>query len=331
MRKIFIIISVVVLIFILSFKMNDDPKGSILPYQLVPGDSAKMDANNISTWYRNNGNFNRHPLLTNKPGFEWPKNSNKFARFASGLWIGAIVNGNIRVAVAQYDYEYLPGYIDDKGDPQGKDDPAYRIYKIDKGDSTSSDYLNWPFSQGAYADSRGKPYLIGSQTMFYSYSDGYPEAHKSHAGSTAPLKAQILQANWCFANTYGFLNDVIFTEYRIINRGNLPWTNCLIATWTDDDLGFGSDDEVGCDTNLNLGFTYNSTNYDGSYGYAPPAVGFLSLRRPAVSSFGDTLKYFSPPGSSNLVVKNNFKESRVKTFNPYLVNIISLKFVNTTG
>lgn len=68
--------------------------------------------------------------------------------------------------------------------------------------------------------------------------------------------------------SYGFLNDIIFTEYRIINRGSLPWTKCYIAQWTDDDLGGATDDAVGCDTILNLGFTYNSTNNDPSYGIA---------------------------------------------------------------
>ncbi|MEO7356764.1 MAG: hypothetical protein ABIY50_04530, partial [Ignavibacteria bacterium] len=309
------------LIFLSFNKINDDPRNSNgdsnLPYQISAViDSKKMEGNNIRTWYRNNGSFNRDPATGNS-GFEWPKGSNKFARYASGLWIGAVVGDDTLIALAEFDYEYLPGYIDNNGVPQGKDDPAYRVYSIKKGDSTSSEYLNWPVNQGAYVDANGKPLLIGSQTMFYSNTDGYPESHGNNAGSTDPLKAQILQTNWSITQPYGSFNDIIFTEYRIINRGSLPWTKCYFAQWTDDDLGSATDDAVGCDTVLNLGFTYNFTNNDASYGSSPPAVGFLFIRGAQVYSLGDTLKYFNPPGSNNLIVKPNYKNLGLSVFNTY--------------
>ncbi|MBK6877682.1 MAG: hypothetical protein IPG99_14835 [Ignavibacteria bacterium] len=43
-----------------------------------------------------------------------------------------------------------------------------------RGDTLSPDYLNWPVSQGAYLNELGKPFFLGTQTMFYSYTDGYP-------------------------------------------------------------------------------------------------------------------------------------------------------------
>jgi hypothetical protein len=89
----------------------------------APVDSKKLDVNNISTWFRTNGSFNRDPSTANS-GFEWPKGSGKFARYASGLWIGARVGLDTLLCVAAFDYEYLPGYIDLNGNPQGKDDPG---------------------------------------------------------------------------------------------------------------------------------------------------------------------------------------------------------------
>jgi hypothetical protein len=278
--------------------------------------SKQMDANYIRTWFRNNGSFNRNPSTGNS-GFEWPKGSGKFARYASGLWIGAVVDDDTLVAIAEYDYEYLPGFINNNGEPQGKDDSLFRIYKINKNDVSSYDYLHWPFNQGAYADSNGKPLLIGDQTMFYSYTDGYPEAHGNNAGSTAPLKAQILQTNWCFVRNAGTMNDIIYTEYRMINRGNLPWTKCYFGNWTDDDLGSATDDAVGCDTNLNLGFTYIFDNSDPDYGLSPPAVGFQIVRGPLVQSPGDTARYYYPPGSNNLLVRPGFRLSGMSSFNMY--------------
>jgi hypothetical protein len=71
----FISVSIGFLICILllgSSRFTDDPKRSgnqDNPLAVISG--KKMDANNISTWYRNNGNFNRDPS-TNNSGFEWP-------------------------------------------------------------------------------------------------------------------------------------------------------------------------------------------------------------------------------------------------------------------
>jgi len=320
MRKIFIVISGVVLISMLSFRMNDDPQknngDSNLPYQIATVDSKKLDGNNISTWFRNNGSYNRDPVTGNS-GFEWPKGSDKFARYASGLVIGAVVGDDTLLAVAEYDYEYLPGYIDDNGNPQGKNDPAYIVYKIVEGDSTSSDYLNWPINQGAYLNQNGKPHLIGNQTMFYSYTDGYPEAHGNNSAGTAPLKAQILQMNWCFQDLYSQLNNIIYSEFRIINRSSSIWNNCYISIWTDDDVGGAADDTWGVDSNFNFTYSYNFGTNDPSYGTKPPAVGTLHLRGPVVPSINDTVKYYYPPGSNNLVVKAGYKELGLSSFSPY--------------
>ena len=314
-KKILITIVVLSSAFAVSFNLSDnEPEKNSYSTSIV--DSRKLDINNISTWFRNNGSFNRDPS-TGSSGFEWPKFSGKFARYASGLWLGAKVGNDTLIAIAEYDYEYLPGYVDNNGNPQGSNDPLYRIYRIERGDTLSSDYLNWPVNQGAYINSLGKPFFLGTQTMFYSYTDGYPKAHGNNAGSTAPLKAQILQTNWSYTNSG--VRDIVFTEYRIINRNNLPWTNAYISIWTDDDLGDPSDDAVGVDTvpNLNLGYTYNYDNEDSQYGTAPPAVGFTLLRPPVIPSPGDTVRYYSPPGSNNLIVKPNYKNARFSSFNTF--------------
>ena len=65
--------------------------------------SSQLNANNISTWYRNNGSLNRHPTIGNA-GFEWPKGSVLFARSASGLWIGAVCGNDTLMAIAAYYY-----------------------------------------------------------------------------------------------------------------------------------------------------------------------------------------------------------------------------------
>ncbi|MEO8209950.1 MAG: T9SS type A sorting domain-containing protein, partial [bacterium] len=305
-QKKFLLLIIISSLTLFSFKpSNDNPNQQT---ENLITDSRLLDVNNISTWFSNNGSFNNS-------GFEWLKGSSKFARYTSGLWLGAKVGNDTLVAIAEYDYEYLPGYVDNNGNPQGSTDTLYRTYSIIRGDTTSPDYLNWPANQGAYLNSDGRPFFLGTQTMFYSYTDGYPEAHNNRAGNTAPLKAVIMQTNWSYTNVN--LQDVAFTEFKIINRSNQPWVNAYISIWTDDDLGGPDDDAVGIDTALRLGYTYNYSNNDPTYGNAPPAVGFLILRQPLIPSNGDTARYYDPPGSDNPIVKPNFREMQLSSFNLY--------------
>lgn len=314
-QKIKVIPIAIACLALLSFAIkNDNPESESHGNSLLAVDSKKLDVNNISTWYRNNGSFNRDPATGNS-GFEWPKSTSMYARFASGLWLGAVVQSDTLIAIAEYDYEYLPGYVDNGGVPQGTDNPLYRIYTILRGDTTSADYLAWPANQGAYLNSNNKPFFLGTQTMFYSYTDGYASSHGNPAGSTAPLKAVILQTNWAYTNVG--LPDVNYMEFRIINRNNLAWEKAYISIWTDDDLGDAVDDAVGVDTVMNLGYTYNFDNSDSQYGANPPAVGFVVLRGPLVPSPGDTVRRYNPPGSNNLVTIPNHKEVSLSSFNMY--------------
>ena len=318
-KKILILIVPVILVILYGFKPNDKPGNNnnvdnrnTNPNQVLAITSSQLNANQINTWFRTNGSFNRDPS-TGNAGFEWPKGSGKTARYASGLWLGCVVGNDTLIAVAEFSYDYSPGYWSETGAAEGSNDPAYKIYNIYEGNTTSSDYLNWPVNQGAYVDSLGNPLFLGSQTQFYSYVD-FP--HGSNNASLASLQAQVLQTNWAY-NVNGPLGNIVFQEYRIINKSTNVWNNTYLAQWSDDDLGNATDDKVGVDTSLNLGYTYNATNNDGVYGSAPPAVGFDFFRGALVASPGDTVRYFSPPGTNNLVVKPNFRDLGLTVFNFY--------------
>ena len=315
-----LVIAATCFMFLAFSQMKDEPGNSHQNYGFNNGNnlqvitSSQLNANNINSWYRTNGSFNRDPQ-TGNAGFEWPKGTAKYARYASGVWMGCLSGNDTLVAVAEYAYDYTNGYVDDNGNPQGESDPLYRTYTINRGNTTEPDYLNWPVNQGAYVNSLGQPYWLGTQTMFYSYTDAYP--HTSNNGSVGSLKAQILQTNWCYTNAG--LKDVQFIEFRIINRSNTQWVNTYLAVWTDDDLGTATDDRIGCDTMRNLGFTYNDTDNDGVYGAAPPAVGTKLLRSPIIftGNNNDTARYYYPPGSQNLVVKVGYKFTGMNVFNTY--------------
>ena len=107
-------------------------------------------------------------------------------------------------------------------------------------------------------------------------------------------------------------------EFKIINRSNQTWDNMWVGLWTDDDLGTASDDVIGCDTILNLGFTYNGTNFDGVYGTAPPSVGMRFMRggKQYTGNTNDTIKYYSPFGK-NVINKIGYKDEGMSAFNYY--------------
>jgi len=308
----------IAVLFVLAFGFYQLNESLILDYKY-------LDANNVSTVFRNNGSFNRNATNGNS-GFEWPKGSNKFAKYASGIWLGAKVGMDTLVAIAEYDYEYVPGYTNNSGLPQGQTDPLYRIYRLSYG-VNDADRMNWPNAllgnsdQGApvYFDSSAnawKPLDFGWQTMYYVYTDSDTSAHHHQAGSTRPLKADIKQTNFS-SNFFGHLANVTFTEWKIINRSTQVWTDFYICYWTDDDLGDAVDDKVGCDSLLRMGYTYNATNNDPVYGAAPPAVGTIFLRGAKVftNNTNDTFKYCL---NKNLQTQIRYKDLGMPVFITYI-------------
>ncbi|MGA2667908.1 MAG: T9SS type A sorting domain-containing protein [Ignavibacteria bacterium] len=263
---------------------------------------VKFDANNISTWIINTGIFNQDLSQVNFPGFEWPKGTGKYAIFTSGLCIGAYVNNELREAMASYKGEYAPGYVmDSAGHTLVKTDFRFKIYKVKHGDSyiTNPDWLNWglmvPFGapyidvnhNGTYEPMVDTPGIKGAvQTLFCCLTDGFPDEHKigeGFGGGTLPLYAELHLTAWAY--TSGCLNDVQFFKWVVINRSHSQWNKTYFAIFSDCDLGMPNDDYNGCDTTLQIGYTYNGEDMDGtgngvSYGLHPPAVGMILLNSP---------------------------------------------------
>ncbi|MCI0717100.1 MAG: hypothetical protein L0Y77_12465 [Chlorobi bacterium] len=157
-----------------------------------------------------------------------------------------MVGSDTQVTAAEYTSEFLPGYTDNNGDPQGKNDSNYTIYKLSHG-INDFDRQRWPnlllgnSDQQApvFFDSQAnawKPLDFGDQTMYYIFTDSYPQSHQNQSGSTLPLMADIKQLNWSFDEP-ATLGNIIYTQYVIINRSALPWINTYFMLWLDDDLG----------------------------------------------------------------------------------------------
>lgn len=300
---------------------------------------AQLNPNNISTWIQNSGTFNQDIRTTNTPGFEWPRGSAKYAIFTTGLSLAGLVNGELRMANASYNGEYMGGYIENG---IAKTNTNFQVFRVKQGDNcyNSVDYANWqtmiPFG-APYRDVNGNSQYDAcidipgvknaAQTVFVSLTDGFPETHttsEGFSGGTAPMKADVRLTAWGYQDSLNGTNlsDVLFFKWEIINKNNLPWTGFYSSVVCDPDLGNAVDDYIGCDSTRNLGYCFNYSNTDAIYGNAPPAVGMRMLKTPIRRNAGpnDTLPmtaftYFTGTGSAGPVCEQDPGSAPSQSYN----------------
>ena len=237
-------------------------------------DHAHFDGNTIDAIITNDGSIVDH-RVTGSSGMEWPKGTDKLIDYHSGLWLVGIGHddGNIYTACNEYSSELVPG-------PWGSvsADPAYKIYKINR-DGTG-DWDTWPADQGAPVDEFGDPLLMGDQTMFYVCNDGNVAQH-SNVFSTPPMDVETRVTIFGY-NRADPLGNIMFIKWEFLHKGTQQFDSCFVALWDDPDLGDASDDLVGCDPTLGLGYCYNGLPVDSDYGDNPPALGFDFFQGPEV-------------------------------------------------
>ena len=272
--------------------------------------------NEIKMWVSNNGDGS-YDHTANSCGFYWPSGilAKKTAIFDDGLFWSCIagtdtlVNGNSRFQGLQAGRILPDGTADDPNDSR------YRIYKIQKyweelqpgpeRENLERDYKEWPVKDGApWIDVDGdgifdrevdQPDFIGDQVLWYVAND-LDDKRLIEPFSSSSIGLEFQTTVFGFYST-NFLKDVVFKKYLIINKSDIRLDSMYIGYWSDDDLGNADDDYAGCDTLLNLGYTYNANNQDGTgsgitYGSAPPAVGHMFVQGPVVSaSASDSAHY----------------------------------------
>ena len=311
-------------------------KGATVRPELAAIDvRSYIGINNLEMVVSNIGSFAFDPsgYFGKNDGLYFPRGTSKTVVFAAGLWMGAKVNGSPRVTVAEYSSEYVPGPMAD-GTYQS-DHAGFRVYKVSRNDdATNPDYANWPVGDGAPvvraangedsldADGNRIPNVFGDQMLYAVYNDANPAAHNNNAGSTLPLGIQVQQYVVGYERG-GALGNSIYIAYQITNAGENLLEDTYVSLWCDPDVGDASDDLVGCDTALSLGFAYNEGS-DDVYGEAAPAVGFDFLQGPLVPSPGDTARYFTgqvpgyrnlPMTSFNKYVNGTDPQNSTETFN----------------
>ena len=242
----------------------------------------RMNVNNLDMVVTNHGSL-AYDLLTGNAGLIYPRGTLKTAVFAAGLWIGARVTDSTgtetRVAVGEYSQEYTPGpMLNGTFQP---DNSTFTNFRFDRSHPLTGTDLQYYTDQGGPMDSTGSPQLLGDATIWSVFNDADPGVHTNDAGSTEPLGIEVQQSVFAY-NRSGALGNIIFVKWRMINKGTTTLDSTFVSVWSDPDLGGATDDLVGCDTTLSLGFCYNATNSDGLYGSTPPAVGYDFFKGPSV-------------------------------------------------
>ena len=291
--------------------------------------------NRISTWTTNVGEIVSF-RKTGSSGMEWPAGSAKTINFTSGLWVGGLVGTQIRTAAAEYVVEFVPGKFVDW---RNQDDTKYKVYTITRDDfleepgEEGEDYQNWPFEDGApmKLNDNGMPVdidgneiastdydnmvpgLTGDMLSWSVFNDADITAHVP-LFTTSPLGLEVQQTLFAFDRGDAF-GDMMFMKYLVINAGTDTITDTYLSFWADVDLGDASDDLVGGDTVLSLGYNYND-GADGVYGPQAPALGYDFFQGPIVASPGDTAKVSRHFRSSGIVP--GFKNLPMTSLSAYI-------------
>ena len=160
--------------------------------------------------------------------FGWPGRGNKyFARF----------NG----------FE-LP--LDEQGLADFFDANGNNIYDPDAGD-----YPALNLSQN---------FIVPDQMMWMVFNDVDTSNQKT---GKLPVRAEFQLTAYAFhCQDKPWLNNTIFTKYKIINRSVLPLDSMFFGLWTDYDLGCSEDDFMGSDSTRHTEFVYNADYVDGDVG-----------------------------------------------------------------
>lgn len=285
-----------------------------------------LDINNLLCFVYNDGNFayDNANVFGKTDGLYFPRGTKKTVIYDAGIWIGAKVDGETRLAIAEYSSEFRQGPM--SGGTYLPDSPDFKVFKINRGDTPESnpDYANWPSSMGAPVDSLGNPALLGDQMCWAVYNDADRSEHNNDAAGTEPLGVEIQQSTFAYGRS-GSLGQVIFMKFLIINKGGNTLDSTFVSLWADPDLGDASDDLVGCDTTLSVGYCYNEAGGDGIYGAAPPAVGFDFFQGPVVEGEAEDSALFQgewvygmknlPMTSFNKYINGTDPHSFVDTYN----------------
>jgi hypothetical protein len=156
------------------------------------------------------------------------------------------------------------------------------------------------------AQKRDEPGIAGAdpnspadQVIWTVYNDLDLTQALNFEGSE-PMGMEVQKTIWAYKRSDA-MGNLYFQRWRLINKGGVDLgtgtkgafyiDSMYVCQFSDVDLGNASDDLVGCDTLLNMGYNYNANAADlqfTKYGLPPPSVGYDFFAGPAIPSAADS-------------------------------------------
>lgn len=272
-----------------------------------------LDANNVSALISDEGDFFQDQSL-GVAHYEIPKGSGKNVIYNMSPWFGArdvnevpqvvgdtyqglhLRSGPIADQAAYSDPNYQNQYTESIWSVTAAEIDYHILHFMDPGYTAVPDITYWPGNGNTTLGVSQflAPFIdINSNGVYEPLSGDYPDIKGDQAvytimhdypanGQGTPMRIEIhVMAYQFIAGNY--LGNTTFLNFKVYNRSNMDYHDFRQAIYMDPDIGYYSDDYVGCDSVLNVAYAYNGDAYDeddgGNMGYHeyPPCVGLVSL------------------------------------------------------
>ncbi|MCF8241301.1 MAG: hypothetical protein K9J16_07930 [Melioribacteraceae bacterium] len=232
MRKILTVLIIVCALFEIS--NSQQRRYGYVDYHL-----DTISVNNVT------GIINNYGSLEQWPGIRWKDEDILGMVFDQGLWVIGKYNEEVRIAFSQWRSSYSPGpVINEKAAllVNAEDSSRYKVYKLGKnGINKDYDKDNWPSDLGAPVNAYGYPKLYNDQmlwTVYNSVNDTVYANHWMNRNSImkpVPLEIHQIAHARNTQETNPVLDDVLFFEWEVINKGSVSLDSAFIGFWTDID------------------------------------------------------------------------------------------------
>jgi len=140
-----------------------------------------------------------------------------------------------------------------------------------------------PFREDRYGNVRGD--IVSDEDSYAVFGDYISERNGSFIWTIGydvrPLGVRITQRTYSWR-----IDDYLYINYKIKNMNDFPLYDVFVGYFMDNDVGDATDDMIGFDRDLNLGYSYDSDTEEQGWSTSAGYVGSVFVETPK--------KYFTP-------------------------------------
>ncbi|MCD4692262.1 MAG: hypothetical protein K8R79_05070, partial [Calditrichales bacterium] len=237
---------------------------------------------------------------------EYPRGTQQFYVWAAGLWVGAMVQKDVGGVIIEEPRVATAAYYSDQGALsdlfqtnqrilEGQDGEGDFLFK-QKGLADIQEYQQlWVYADTSINERRravghpelqldpGKGDYLSNEDTYAVWGDYFPEGDASTmfvmGYDTDPVGIRVEQ------RTYSWSTDAyVYLNYRITNMNDFPLEDVYFGYFMDNDVGDATDDLIGYDEDLNLGYSYDSDFTEAGWEALAGYVGTVFLKTPEDST-----------------------------------------------